>query len=592
MKIETHDKDVLITLLNTSEDRLIEFILNYAEQQNYTRYTSTLKEAWRLSIEGLSQSLITSVQSSDLVPEFDPDQDYSKDPGAQFGILEAQRHRSRGVTLAMFLGLMKYYRQAYLDLLDERSGFNQPQVVSLLVNRVFDRIEIAYCSEWASTDGEMQIKALSDSNLHLVNEKNKYLTLFESLSSPVILCNEDGNVDNYNNAAGRLLLGSSTPGSRYYAKHRYDQTPPALHEELAQILAEGSQSLEVEKVYLTPEGEKTYDVQIKQMLDVSHKFTGYTILFNDITDRLRWLRRLEEVNRRQKQLIDDLNQTRQQLVQSEKMAAIGQLSSGIAHEINTPIQYIGENARFLQDAFEDMQKASKALQKLLEVTEKGALNEDLIAEARQQLEEADSDYLFDEVPRAINQSLEGVERISTIISAMKVFAGPNTEKMTDTDINEAIINSVNLSANEWKYHAEIETDLDPTLPPILCVPGEVNQALLNIIVNAANAISNQAEKASQAEKGKILIRSRLDGEWVVIDISDTGPGIPDEIKSKIFDPFFTTKEVGKGTGQGLTVVYQAIVEKHAGEIDVKTTLGEGTTFEVRLPVQPQIADVG
>jgi signal transduction histidine kinase len=592
MKIEAHDKDALITLLNTSEDRLIEFILNYAEQQNYTRYTSTLKEPWRLSIDGLSQSLIKSVQSSDLVPGFDPDQDYSKDPGAQFGILEAQRHRSRGVTLAMFLGLMKYYRQAYIDLLDEHSGFNQPQAVKLLVNRFFDRIEIAYCSEWASTDGEMQIRALSDSNLHLVNEKNKYLTLFESLSSPVILCNNDGNVDNYNNAAGRLLLGSSTPGSRYYAKHRYDQTPPALHEELAQIMAEGGQSLEVEKVYLTPEGEKTYDVQIKQMLDVSHKFTGYTILFNDITDRLRWSRRLEEVNRRQKQLIDDLNQTRQQLVQSEKMAAIGQLSSGIAHEINTPIQYIGENARFLQDAFEDMQRVSKALQKLLEVVEKGELNEDLITDARQQLEEADTDYLFDEVPRAINQSLEGVERISTIISAMKVFAGPNTEKMTDTDINEAIINSVNLSANEWKYHAEIETDLDPTLPPILCVPGEVNQALLNIIVNAANAISNQTEKSSQVEKGKISIRSRLDGEWVVIDISDTGPGIPDEIKSKIFDPFFTTKEVGKGTGQGLTVVYQAIVEKHAGEIDVKTTLGEGTTFEVRLPVQPRLADVG
>ncbi|MES9859800.1 MAG: ATP-binding protein [Candidatus Thiodiazotropha sp. LLP2] len=588
MQINRHDKDLVEKLLISSEDRLIELILKYAEQQKYTRYTSTLKEAWRLSIDGLSQSIIKALEISDLVPGLGPDEDFSSDPGAQFGIMEAQRHRARGVNLTMFLGLMKYYRQAYLDLLDETPGIEHPKVVKLLVNRFYDRIELAYCGEWMSSDGEVQIKALSDSNLHLTNEKNKYLTLFESLSSPVILCDERGNVDNYNDAAGRLLLGTTTPGSRYYSEQRHDLAPPALQQELAQMIAEGSDLLGVEKVYLTPEGDKTYDVQIERMLDVSQKFSGYTILFNDITERLSWSRQLEEVNRSQQQLIDDLNQTRQQLIQSEKMAAVGQLSAGIAHEINTPIQYIEQNTRFLRDAFSDMQSALKSLQKLLAAAGNGELSENLLSEVCEQVEEADCDYLFDEVPGAVEQSLEGVERVSTIVSAMKVFARSGTQEKVEIDINAAIMSSVNLTVNEWKYHSEVEMDLDPDLPMIRCVPSDLNQSLLNIVVNAATANSDQAIKEALVEKGRISIRSRLDGDWVVIEIGDTGTGIPEGIKTKIFDPFFTTREVGKGIGQGLTFVYQAIVEEHGGRVKVDSTLGEGAIFEIRLPILPDL----
>ena len=169
---------------------------------------------------------------------------------------------------------------------------------------------------------------------------------------------------------------------------------------------------------------------------------------------------------------------------------------------------------------------------------------------------------------------------------MKEFARPGVKGKVETDINNAIRSVVNVSANQWKYYAKIETDLDSELPFVPVVPGELNQALLNIIVNAATAVTDKAGGVEPLEKGTISIKTQCNGNWVEIDISDTGPGIPDEIKSKIFDPFFTTRDVGKGSGQGLTVAYLAIVEKHAGRIDVRSSPGEGTTFKVRLPLTP------
>ncbi|MEW8626678.1 MAG: ATP-binding protein [Candidatus Thiodiazotropha sp.] len=589
MRIEQHDKDVLKEYLRSGEDKLIELILKYAERQHYTKYTPPLKEAWRRSIDGLSQSIIATLEQTDLVPELGPDEDFSADPSTEFGVLEAKRHRARGVKLAMFLGLMKYYRQAYLDLVDEIRGFHQPASIKLLINRFYDRVELAYCNEWACTDSEVQIKELSDSNLHLTNEKNKYLTLFESLSSPVILCDIEGKVDNYNNAAGRLLLGTSTPGSRYYAEQRSDLDPPALQQELARMVVEGNRQLDLEKVYQTPDGEKTYHIQIEQMLDFSHKLSGYTILFNDITERLQWSRQLEQINHKQTLLIEDLNQTRQQLVQSEKMAAVGQLSAGIAHEINTPIQYIGDNTHFLQEACTDLQSLLEGYKTLLAAAKQGQVASGLLSDLEGQLAETEPDYLFEEIPGAINQSLEGVEKIATIVSAMKVFAGPETHEKVETDINLAITSTVNVSTNVWKYHAEIVTELDPQLPTISCIPQELNQALLNIIANAVDAIAAVTGDGEQGGKGRITIRTGVEDDSVLIEVSDTGTGIPEEICSKIFDPFFTTKALGKGIGQGLNVVYHTIVVQHRGTIDVQTEVDEGTTFTIRLPRDSQAA---
>jgi signal transduction histidine kinase len=588
MRIIRHDRDVLIDLLKSSEDRLIDLILSYATQEGYTRYTSTLKEAWRLSIEGLSKAIIEVVERSDIVPELSPDEDFSKDPSTQFGVMEARRHRDRGVNLSMFLGLMKYYRQSYVDLLTECGGFDHPRTVDLLLGRFFDRTELAYCDEWAGTDAEAQIKALSRSNLQLANEKNKYLTLFESLSSPVILCDENGKVDNYNNAAGRLLLNSDTPGSRYYAERRNDLEPPGLNHELGIMKYKDLDHYKVEKRYTTPEGVRTYAVRIERMLDVSQKFAGFTVLFNDITATIKWAGQLSQINREQMLLIEDLHSTRQHLVQSEKMAAIGQLASGVAHEINTPLQYIGENIQFMGEAFEDLIETAQTQLKLLDVLEGGNIPQELLAQARSQAEAADLDYLFDEIPVTLRQSLEGVKKVSGIVKAMKDFARPGTDDKVDTNINDAVMSTLQVSANEWKYHAEIDTDLDSKLPLVPVLPGEINQALLNVVVNAAAAIRDCIEHKGTKGKGRITVRTRQDDDWVVIEIGDTGCGIPQEIQSKIFDPFFTTRDVGQGTGQGLTVAYLAIVKKHAGMIKLLGSSDEGTTFEIRLPIRPGV----
>jgi signal transduction histidine kinase len=586
MRIVRHDRDVLIDLLKGSEDRLIDLILNYASQEGYTRYTSTLKEAWRLSIEGLSKAIIEIVERSDTIPELGPEEDFASDPATQFGVIEAQRHRARGVNLSMFLGLMKYYRQSYLDLLTECDGFDYPESINLLIRRFFDRTELAYCDEWAGIDAETQIKALSRNNLQLANEKNKYLTLFESLSSPVILCDENGKLDNYNNAAGRLLLDCDTPGSRYYAEQRNDLEPPGLDRELGIMKHKGLDRYKVEKRYATPDGERTYAVRIERMLDVSQKFSGFTILFSDISSTNKWAAQLAQINRDQMLLIEELHSTRQQLVQAEKMAAIGQLASGVAHEINTPLQYIGENIQFMGEAFKDLIETAKTQLKLLDVLERGSIPRELVEQARSQAEEAELDYLFDEIPVTLRQSLGGVKKVSGIVTAMKHFARPGTEDKVDTDINDAVLSIIQVSANEWKYHAEIETDLDSSLPPISVVPSEINQALLNVIVNAAAAVRECVERKATNEKGKITIKTRQDGDWVVIEIGDTGCGIPEEIQSKIFDPFFTTRDVGQGTGQGLTVAYLAIVKKHAGKIELLGSSDKGSTFEIRLPAKP------
>jgi len=187
------------------------------------------------------------------------------------------------------------------------------------------------------------------------------------------------------------------------------------------------------------------------------------------------------------------------------------------------------------------------------------------------------------VPRALEQTLEGVERVTKIVRAMKEFSHP-AQEMTPLDLNAAIQSTLTVASNEWKYVAELSTDFDPALPPVNCLPGEFNQVILNIIVNAAHAISDVLHKAS-GDKGVITVTTRkLDG-WAEICIADTGTGMPEEVKARIFDPFFTTKEVGKGTGQGLSIAHNVVVNKHAGKIEVDSEPGRGTCFTIRLPLE-------
>lgn len=273
-----------------------------------------------------------------------------------------------------------------------------------------------------------------------------------------------------------------------------------------------------------------------------------------------------------------------QLHQAQKLESIGQLAAGIAHEINTPIQYVGDNTRFLQDAFEDLLGLVNEYRRFVAAMNGKSGENSLLTAVNEAEELADLEYLASEIPLAVRQSLEGIERVAKIVRAMKEFSHPGTEEKTSVDLNKAIESTVTVSRNEWKYVADLELDLDADLPQVPCLPGEFNQVILNILINAAHAIGDVVSRGS-GKKGRIVVRTRREGAWAEIRISDTGPGIPEAIQGKIFDPFFTTKEVGRGTGQGLAIARSAIVDKHGGTIHFETQPGAGTTFIVRLPIR-------
>jgi len=273
-----------------------------------------------------------------------------------------------------------------------------------------------------------------------------------------------------------------------------------------------------------------------------------------------------------------------QLLHSQKLEAIGQLAAGIAHEINTPAQYVGNNTQFIKGAFEDLLAVIEGVRALVAASKNACPGMEDIAALETLMQERDVDYLAQEVPGAITQTLEGVERISTIVRSVKQFAHPGGAAMAPADLNESMKSTATVSRNEWKYVAELDLDLDPALPLVACMIGEINQVVLNLIINAAHAIAD-AKKTEPERVGRITLATRLTPPWAEIRVADTGTGIPKSAQAKIFDPFFTTKEVGRGTGQGLTISRSIVMEKHKGQLFFETREGAGTTFVVRLPLE-------
>jgi PAS domain S-box-containing protein len=279
-------------------------------------------------------------------------------------------------------------------------------------------------------------------------------------------------------------------------------------------------------------------------------------------------------------------QMEEQLRQHQKLESIGQLAAGIAHEINTPIQFIGDNARFLSDAFAELHEA---IQDLQAATTHLELPDNLVAairKAQATVERVDLPYLMSEIPRALSQTLDGVQRVSLIVRAMKEFSHPGGQGLTPTDINRAIQNTSVVSRNEWKYVATLELDLDATLPPVPVYFGEFNQVILNIIVNAAHAISDQRKSTGSDALGKISITTSHTDSDAIIVLEDTGCGMSESVKKHVFEPFFTTKEVGRGTGQGLTLARTLITKRLHGSISFESVEGKGTTFTISIPLEP------
>lgn len=286
--------------------------------------------------------------------------------------------------------------------------------------------------------------------------------------------------------------------------------------------------------------------------------------------------------------ITERNALESQLRHAQKLESVGQLAAGIAHEINTPTQFVSDNLTFLQDAWQAIYALLELYRNAMQ-NAAGALPPEVAATLDEAARNCDFEFLAVEVPRAIGQSLDGARRVAEIVRAMKEFSYPDSAGKAAADLNRAIESTIIVARNEWKYVAKIATDFDPSLPPVMCYPGDINQVILNLLVNAAHAIK---EKSAEAEMGQITVRTRRKDTFAEIAVTDTGTGIPEAIRSRIFDPFFTTKEVGKGTGQGLALAHNVIVKKHGGKIWFETEMGCGSTFLIELPIQPLDPAVG
>lgn len=280
----------------------------------------------------------------------------------------------------------------------------------------------------------------------------------------------------------------------------------------------------------------------------------------------------------------ELIETQGQLVHSQKLKAIGQLAAGIAHEINTPLQYVGDNVDFLREGFSDLWTWLESYGRLLESARQHPALAGEVADVDRVREEIDADYYHEQIPRALEQSLHGIGTVSEIVRAIKQFSHPGKNQRRLGSTNKAITNTILVARHEWKYVAEVTTDLDPHLPHVPLLAAEFNQVLLNLIVNAAHSI---AEVVGDGAKGKgvIHISTRQHDGAVEVRVRDTGAGVPDEVRAHLFDPFFTTKEEGRGSGQGLAIARSVIVDKHGGEIHLEQPEdGEGCTFVIRLPL--------
>ncbi|MGL4511462.1 MAG: ATP-binding protein [Lacipirellulaceae bacterium] len=287
------------------------------------------------------------------------------------------------------------------------------------------------------------------------------------------------------------------------------------------------------------------------------------------------------------EFVIDLTQRRAletQLAQAQRLESIGQLAAGVAHEMNTPLQYVSNNIRFLSDCSEQLFEVLRAYEQSLNVEESGLPWQERYQALTEVLERTRFTRIRSELPKALSDSLEGVDRVLEIVRSMREFSHPGGDAKSPTDVNRALSSTATLTRSRWKQWADLELDLAAGLPHVECLAGAMNQVFVNLIVNAADAVAERHRSGGSTGPGRIVVRSRLERDHAVIEVEDNGCGMPEATRRRVFDPFFTTKEVGKGTGQGLSLSHTIVCQNHGGSISVESSPGVGTTFCVRLPL--------
>jgi two-component system NtrC family sensor kinase len=333
--------------------------------------------------------------------------------------------------------------------------------------------------------------------------------------------------------------------------------------------------------------EKTIRVLIDRVDNASsERHSAFWVLEQNIAMEAVVANRTAELREQKEQLVGALSElkgTQAKLLQAQKLEAIGQLAAGIAHEINTPAQYVSDNTSFVLRAVTSVFAVLDAAMAVVDAARAGDVPPATIANVDALSRKAKLAYIQKQIPLALDQSLEGLGRIGGIVQAMKTFSHPSGAEKRAVNLKEAIETTVAVARNEWKYVAEVEIEFPPDMPAVPVLRNEFNQVVLNLLVNAAHALSDVTAGGSTG-KGRITIAARCVNGVAEVRVADTGGGIPAAYRKRVFEPFFTTKAVGKGTGQGLAIAYSVIVDKHGGTISFETQEGLGTTFIIALPL--------
>ncbi|WP_319405329.1 response regulator [uncultured Desulfosarcina sp.] len=448
---------------------------------------------------------------------------------------------------------------------------------------------------WRIIDLEDKHQALQQT---LIDSRAKFRTIFDALHEEIISVDRDINLTSINKAASTVMQGDYSDVIGRPCCRVADPAEASFYEHTIREMVEKGFDTGRAAVYLDRFGKDDGKETIKErtvvpVIDEQGRVQTVTIVSRDITEAHQRNEEIQGLNHKLKKIsselirknlklestLKNLERTQAQMVQSEKMASIGQLAAGVAHEINNPTGFVSSNLKTLGDYQKDMNRLIGDYQKLrseLKGLPDGLLPAtvvDLIAQVDATEEDVDIAYIQEDVGDLIGDCREGTERIKRIVEDLKHFAHPGEDRMKETDINAGIESTLNVVNNELKYKATIVKELGD-IPIIHGYPQQLNQVFMNILVNAAHAIE---------KSGEIKIVTASIDDKVEIRISDTGCGISEENITKIFDPFFTTKDVGKGTGLGMNIAYN-IIAKHKGHIHVESKVGEGTTFIVQLPV--------
>ncbi|GAB6051488.1 ATP-binding protein [Magnetospira thiophila] len=515
--------DKLRALIVENEDWLIGRVLTYARKLGYTEFTSTLKEAWRASICGLSGPLITSTEMFDAAPDLYPGEDYTRNSIAAFGIEQAKQHRARGITLSLFLGLTKYYRQAYVDLVmenpvaaEDRERFRQ------FIVRFFDLVELGFCSEWCNASESAKLAENQEMNRDITNEKNWYLTIFESLDDPIILRDDQGVIQNMNHAAHVLFIGPRDPGASYYGPRHL----PEVEEQIHLILSKGNGSEHFETTLSTPEGLKSFEIRVQRMLDISERFLGSVIILNDITEHKKAKEQAESANK-------------------AKSAFLATMS----HEIRTPINGILGIANLLTDTT---------------------------------LSEAQRRYLD-----GITHSGEVLMSVlNDILDYSKIEAGILELEAIDYDlprlIEQTLVLITPLAAEKG---LDFRFSLDPTLPAFLRGdPNKVRQVLLNLLGNAVKfttvgRVGLRVSRASRTLSGLEALRIQVEDTGIGLPVEN-----PERLFEPFTQQDAATGRLYGGTGLGLAIC-KRLISAMGGRIECQNKTSGGALFTCLIPMQ-------